>query len=89
MTRREVLQNLWIRANRQPIDANGGISFNIKDIENALTTLAQIEESERLSVEMIERIVKINLPIGLIGKEWPRDVAQAIYQAQEKKREHK
>ena len=81
MTKREVLERLY---------EEGSFEGEHRDIhpdriEIALQELAQIEESERLSVEMIERIVKINLPIGLIGKEWPRDVAQAIYEAQRAK----
>ena len=77
MTRREVLERYRV----------GIVNYRIKTLrysqDQALSDLAQIEQSERLTMEEIERIVKITLPVG---KEWARDVAQAIYQAQEKKK---
>ena len=58
MTRRKVLQDLFY-------DAYGIIEDNGRDskegddrIDQALTALAQIEESERLTVEEIEEIIK-------------------------------
>ena len=83
MTRREVLERYKKGVLYHTREATLSATQDEVMQDEALSALTQIEESERLSVEMIERIVKINLPIG---KVWARDVAQAIFEAQNKKR---
>jgi len=80
MTKREVIKKVY-NQNYQDGQLNLVPSSDKFPLvfDQALATLAQIEESKRLTVEEIERIVKITLPVG---KEWARDVAQAIYEAQ-------
>jgi hypothetical protein len=45
---REILQKLWIEANRHPIDANGGISFNIKQVDQAASAILALIGEWRL-----------------------------------------
>ena len=76
------LLNRKILSRDEFLELLGQVKSVMERYHNSFSTLAQIEESERLGVEEIERIVKITLPVG---KEWARDVAQAIHEAQERK----
>ena len=76
------LLNRKILSRDEFLELLGQVKSVMERYHNSFSTLAQIEQSERLTVEEIERIVKITLPVG---KVWARDVAQAIYEAQERK----
>jgi len=88
MTRRKVLQDLFY-------DAYGIIEDNGRDskegddrIDQALTALAQIEESERLGIEEIYNILITKLPLReylSIHSSKLNDLAHAIHEAQERK----
>ena len=87
MTRQEVLERYRV----------GIVNYRIKTLrysqDQALTALTQIEESERLTVEEIEEIIK-SVSIGnhddnsrlFIHSVLIKPLAQAIYQAQKRKK---
>ena len=89
MTRREVLEKLEASAHAE---AKSNFDYP-KDysVTQALSALAQIEESERLTVEEIEEIIKNyfgykDIAEPVYNMSFGCSLAQAIYEAQERKR---
>jgi len=85
MTRRKVLQDLFY-------DAYGIIEDNGRDskegddrIDQALADLAQIEESERLTEEEIEKVLYGCRIWKVSNKVEIKEASQAIHEAQERK----
>ena len=94
MTRREVLERFIYYCGgceHRPLLPVENIPVKCKeDIDQALSDLAQIEESERLSVEETEEIIRKGAynhasNTFLYSMEDIRKSAQAIYEAQERK----
>jgi len=96
MTRREVLEESLVQGYCTEGNTHKVLDPDLikAQVKIALTKLAQIEESKKLTVEEINLVLwkashKWNNTHNEKAEGYIRFLSQAIYQAQAKKREHK